>query len=162
MAVLTKEEILTATNSERAVIEAARAVFSERHAGIRPDRLYALKTALDRLELEYLAIDMDKPTMDARFRQALLTLGAVRAEQAYNRIATADEQASPAMLAAFTFGELLDVRQAGPSAFAAWAAALEHIGSGLPIWARDSRHAGPYFTKLASYRGTLKEVRDGA
>lgn len=150
---------MTATNAERAVIEAARKVFSSRYGGVRVDRIAELKNALDRLELEYLALEMDQPSTEERFRSALEIVGANRAQGVYERLWA--DGVRPPTLHSMTIREALDLAGAGPSCLAAFAAALEHAGFTVPDWARASGHKDPYFAKLASYRETLRQVRDG-
>jgi hypothetical protein len=150
---------MSATPKERAVINAARAVFSERHAGIRPDRIYELKAALDSLELEYIAAELSAPTMEERFRSALEIIGANRAQGVYERLWAAGGTVTA--LHAMDIREVLDIHGAGPNILAALAAALEHAGLDLPLWARSSRHEAAYFAKLCAYRDTLKAARHG-
>lgn len=151
---------MSATNAERAVIEAARRLFTTPDQRERVERLGVLKAAVDAIELEYTAGALDAPTAEQRFRSALEIVGASRTVGVYERMWAAG--ATPFTLHAMGFDELLDIQQAGPSTYAAFAAALEHAGLGVPSWAKDSRHVQPFFGRLASYRDTLKLVRDGA
>lgn len=150
---------MSATNAERAVINAARRLFATPSQRERIERLGALKVAVDAVELEYTAAAIDMPTVDQRFRSALEIVGAARAQGVYERLWADGE--TPASIHAWTVVEALDIKGSGPSCLAAFAAALEHAGLSLPAWARADAHKEPYFSRLASYRETLKVVRDG-
>lgn len=149
---------MTATDAERAVINAARQIFTTTNQRERVEHLGALKLAVDAVELEYTAAAIDMPTAEQLFRSALEIVGATRAQGIHERL-WAD---GATVFSLHAMGEeVLDIRGSGPSCLAAFAAALEHAGLGLPLWAKLPQHREPYFGRLASYRDTLKVIRDG-
>lgn len=138
---------MTATPTERAVIETACRVFTAEGMRERIERMADLKRAVAALELELLAAATDQPTAEDRFRSALKRLGAERALNAFGRTG----------LTVTRFGrstpqEIADIRGSGPAARTAWAAALTYAG--VPCnWV--------YQVEIEQYKALLSELRHG-
>jgi hypothetical protein len=113
---------VTATPTERAVIETACRVFTAEGMRERIERMADLKRAVAALELEMLVAATDQPSTRERFVAALSRPGAERALNAFGRTGLTVTQ-----LGQLTPREVADIRSSGTVARARWAAALTYV-----------------------------------
>lgn len=122
---------MTATEAERAVINASRRVFQATDQRGRVDRLGILKTAVDALELELTAEALDGTATRDEFAALMGKLPGTVGTRAVNVMIR--RFGSPEELARADFQDVQFAHQAGPRIWAAWAAVLIRLGM-RPTW----------------------------